>query len=53
VNFGVGAILTHDKFIHALVELPRPVLHDPHCGRDARETSDRYRDGGYLEIEAM
>jgi hypothetical protein len=25
----------------------------PHCGRDAREMSARYRDGGYLAIEAM
>jgi hypothetical protein len=25
----------------------------PHCGRDAREMSDRYRDGGYPEIETM
>jgi hypothetical protein len=25
----------------------------PHCGRDAREMSARYRDGGYLGIEAI
>jgi hypothetical protein len=25
----------------------------PHCGRDARSVSARYRDGGYLAIEAM
>ena len=25
----------------------------PHCGRDAREIGERYRDGGYLEIETM
>ena len=25
----------------------------PHCGRDARETGPRYRDGGYLEIETL
>jgi hypothetical protein len=25
----------------------------PHCGGDARKMSERYRDGGYLEIEAM
>ena len=25
----------------------------PHCGRDAREMSARYRDGGYLAAEAM
>jgi len=25
----------------------------PHCGRDAREMSARYRDRGYLAIEAM
>jgi hypothetical protein len=25
----------------------------PHCGGDARETSARYRDGGYLAIETM
>jgi hypothetical protein len=25
----------------------------PHCGRDAREMSPRYRDGGYLGIEAI
>ncbi len=26
---GAEATLTHDKFIHALVELPYPLLHDP------------------------
>jgi uncharacterized Zn finger protein (UPF0148 family) len=25
----------------------------PHCGRDARDMSARYRDGGYLTIEAI
>jgi hypothetical protein len=25
----------------------------PHCGGDARQTSARYRDGGYLAIETM
>ena len=25
----------------------------PHCGRDARESSKRYRDEGYLAIETM
>jgi hypothetical protein len=25
----------------------------PHCGGDTREVSDRYRDGGYLEIETL
>jgi hypothetical protein len=25
----------------------------PHCGRDSREISARYRDGGYLAIETM
>ena len=25
----------------------------PHCGRESREVGDRYRDGGYLEIETM
>ena len=25
----------------------------PHCGRDAREVSARYRDGGYLAAEAI
>jgi hypothetical protein len=25
----------------------------PHCGRDAREASARYRDGGYLGVEAI
>lgn len=25
----------------------------PHCGRDAREMSARYRDGGYLAVEAI
>jgi hypothetical protein len=25
----------------------------PHCGGDARESGERYRDGGYLAIEAM
>lgn len=25
----------------------------PHCGGDARETGARYRDGGYLAIEAI
>lgn len=25
----------------------------PHCGGDAREASARYRDGGYLAIEAI
>jgi len=25
----------------------------PHCGRDAREASTRYRDGGYLGVEAI
>jgi hypothetical protein len=25
----------------------------PHCGSDARQTGDRYRDGGYLAIEIM
>ena len=25
----------------------------PHCGGDAREISERYRESGYLAIEAM
>jgi uncharacterized OB-fold protein len=25
----------------------------PHCGRDSREIGERYRDGGYLEIETI
>jgi hypothetical protein len=25
----------------------------PHCGGDSREISTRYRDGGYLAIEAI
>ncbi|QPF87436.1 hypothetical protein IC762_14585 [Bradyrhizobium genosp. L] len=25
----------------------------PHCSGDARQIGDRYRDGGYLAIEAM
>ena len=25
----------------------------PHCGGDAREIGERYRDSGYLAIEAM
>lgn len=25
----------------------------PHCGRDAREMSERYREGGYLAIETI
>ena len=25
----------------------------PHCGRDAREMSARYRNGGYLGVEAI
>jgi hypothetical protein len=25
----------------------------PHCGGDARETGERYRDEGYLAIETM
>ncbi|WP_052832951.1 hypothetical protein [Bradyrhizobium sp. LTSP885] len=25
----------------------------PHCGSDARQIGDRYRDGGYLAIEIM
>jgi len=25
----------------------------PHCGRDAREMSARYRDSGYLGVEAI
>jgi hypothetical protein len=25
----------------------------PHCGHDAREIGARYRDGGYLAIEAI
>jgi RNA polymerase subunit RPABC4/transcription elongation factor Spt4 len=25
----------------------------PHCGRDSREISDRYREGGYLAIETI
>jgi uncharacterized OB-fold protein len=28
-------------------------VHCPHCGRDSREISARYRDGGYLAIETM
>jgi uncharacterized OB-fold protein len=25
----------------------------PHCGRDSREIGERYRDGGYLELETI
>jgi len=25
----------------------------PHCGRDAREASERYREGGYMVAEAI